>query len=106
MKNTLFVALLLGAFIFSGCDDDEQDLGSFKVTQNGSESDVSITTATLTVGSGQNSASGRAFHKLNISGDIGDEAISVTVSNWDFQEPPDKAIFAKDYYNVLLDEEL
>lgn len=107
MRNILFAALLLGAFIFSGCDDDDaQDVGSFKVTHAGAETDVEITMATLTVSSGQNSASGRSSHKLNISGDVHDESISILVSNWDFQDPPDNAIFAKEYYNVFLDEQL
>jgi hypothetical protein len=107
MKNILFASLLIAAFIFSACDDDDAtDTGSFKVTLSGTEKVVTVTKATVTVASGTNSTTDQPYHKLNIEGAVGDDTITIMVSNWDFQEPPDNAVFAKDYYNNEVDHEL
>lgn len=98
--------MLALAIIVPACSDDDDDKGSFNVTLDGIETAVSVTGATLTVSDGQSSSSGRGSNTLRIDGMIGENAISVDISNWDFQEPPDNAILVKDYYNVFTEDEL
>lgn len=105
-KKNLLIILLIPAFILSACQDDNEDRGTFEIALDGANKKVSVTTATLKVGNGQYSASGRGFHTLSISAMVEGETVTVLVSNWDFQKPPAKAIFVKDYYNVYLDEVL
>jgi hypothetical protein len=105
MKYYIALAVLLKAFVFSGCDDDEEDTGSFTMTVQGTEKNVTVKQATLTVSGGQNSSSGQSSHTLRIAAMVGEDSIYVGVSNWEFQEPPDNAVFTKDYYNVFSDNE-
>jgi hypothetical protein len=95
----LFSTLLLSAIIFSGCDDDDQNNGSFQITVQETETRVSVSKATLTVSGGQTSGSGQGSHALRIAGGVMEDSVSILISNWDFQEPPDNAIITKDYYN-------
>lgn len=106
MKRIFFPALLALAIIVPGCSDDEEDKGSFKVTLDGTEKEVSVSRATLTISDGQTSSSGRGSHVLRIAGMIDDDSISIFISNWDFQEPPDNALLVKDYYNIFFYDEL
>ncbi len=105
MKFSIFLALLLQVILFSGCDDEEDDKGSFTMTLQSTETNVAGTKATLTVSGGQTSSSGQASHTLRIAGKVNEDSISISISNWEFQEPPDNAIITKDYYNVYSDNE-
>ncbi len=97
---------MIPAFILSSCQDENEDRGVFEIALDGANKKVSVTSATLKVGNGQHSASGSGFHTLSISALVEGETVTISVSNWDFQEPPSKAIFVKDYHNVYLDEVL
>jgi hypothetical protein len=105
MKRFFIAAVLAVTGILSGCSDDD-DKGSFKLTQDGMEENVSVKVATLTVHDAETSSTGRASHVLKIEGLVGEDSVKITISNWDFQEPPDQAIHLKNYYNVFMDEEL
>lgn len=101
MKRNIFSAALLAlAIIVPGCSDDEEDKGSFKVTLDGPEKEVVVTGATLTISDGTGTNS-RGSHSLRIEGMIDEDMISVGISNWDFQEPPDNALLTKEYYNIF-----
>jgi hypothetical protein len=95
----LFSTLLLSAIILSGCDDKEESIGSFEITVQSTETQVSVSKATLTVSGGQTAGSGQGSHALRIAGGVMGDSISILISNWDFQEPPDNAIIIKDYFN-------
>jgi hypothetical protein len=104
MAKTLTALALALTFLFSGCSEEKTSV--FELTLDGTNKNVSVETTTLTVHSAEDSESGRAAHVLKIEGKTGEDSFEVTISNWDFQEPPEKAIAPKDYYNVFLDEEL
>ncbi len=104
--KSILPVLLIPVIILSACQDDEEKRGKFEIALDGADKNASVTTATLTVSDGQHSDNGRGFHKLSISAEVEGETVNISVSNWDFQEPPADAIFAKDYRNVYLDEEL
>lgn len=75
------------------------------MTLQSTETNVTVTKATLTVSGGQTSSSGQASHTLRIAGKVNEDSISLSVSNWEFQEPPDNAIITKKYFNVYSDNE-
>jgi uncharacterized lipoprotein YehR (DUF1307 family) len=105
MKKFFIAIVLAVTGILSGCNDDD-DKGSFKITQDGTEENVSVKVATLTVHDAETSSSGRASHVLKIEGLVGEDSVKIMISNWDFQEPPDQAIHLKSYYNAFMYEEL
>lgn len=106
MKRIFFPALLAFAIIVPGCSDDEEDKGSFNVTLDGTEREVSVFRATLTISDGQGTSHGHGSHTLRIDGLIDEDTVGIDISNWDFQEPPDNAVLVKDYYNIFIDGEM
>jgi hypothetical protein len=100
MKLLFFSTLLISALLFSACDEDEhENHGSFTVTVQDTETQVFISKATLTVSGGQTAGSGQGSNTLRIAGGVMEDSITISISNWEFQEPPDNAIITKDYYN-------
>lgn len=96
--SALALMTLLSAFIGCG-DDDDSSKSSMTLTIDGTGQKVSNAAGVLAFET-QYDHEGRA---VVIVGEVGDNQITLSVANWDFQEPPADAVKSKDY-SVIMDE--
>ena len=94
------LALLVVLSAFLGCGDDSPSKPSMTLTIDGVEQKVS-TPAGIMQFETQYDHEGRG---LLIAANVGGSQITLTVSNWDWQNPPTDAVLAKDY-SVIFGEE-
>lgn len=99
VRNTRYLTsrllIIASVFVFTFCgDDDKPSTPQLTYSLDGESQSVQTVTAFLQ-SQIQYSHEGRA---LNITAVMGNgEMLSVAVSNWDFQNPPDNGILAGEY---------
>lgn len=94
------LALMTLLFAFTGCgDDDDSSQSSMTLTIDGTEQNVSNAAGLLAF----NTAYDHERRALIIAGETGDNEITLTIANWDFQEALSDAVKSKEY-SVILDE--
>lgn len=87
-------------FAFAGCgDDDDSSQSSMSLTIDGTEQKVSNAAGVLAF----ETAYDHERRSLIIAGEAGDNEVTLTVANWDFQEALTGAVKSKEY-TVILDE--
>lgn len=103
MKKILSLLLISTLFIsFSGCGDD--DSASPSMTLNIDGTNVKITTVTgVMIFTNQNGYEARGLNITGLTSD--DNYITVQITNWDFQNPPNNGFLKKKYYNIFDSEE-
>ncbi len=109
MKNTILIRthasrllILALAFVFTFCSkDDEVSKPQFAFTIDGTSQKVQVTSGVL-LSEIQYGHEGRALYITAVSENH--KTLSVGVSNWDFQNPPDNGILTGEY-NATFDFE-
>lgn len=100
MKKILsFILLLVVATTFINCGgDDDKATSSMTVTIDGIKSKIKAPSGILTFLETPYDHEGR---NLMITGQVNGNPLTVSVRNWDFQNPPKNGILAKDYFNIF-----
>jgi hypothetical protein len=102
MKKLLLKALLLFALTpFLQCSDDDSSKASFDLSVDGTSVKVTNPSGVLSF----TEEYGHEGRGLLVMGQIGEDQVTVTVSNWDFQNPPENGVLAKSYSSAF-DEEM
>lgn len=99
--SRLFILLVLVQFI--GCNgDDASPSASISLSIDGAKQSVKFSGAQLLV-EDYGDHEGRS---LNITAISGTNVLTVAVSNWSFQNPPEDGVIAKKYENLFTDQTL
>lgn len=90
MLSVLFVVFL------TGCgSDDEKDAQSLSITIDGVKADLPFASAVLLIDNGARTLNITAMKSQT-------NFMSIAVSDWDFNNPPEKALIVKKYYASIL----
>ena len=101
LLSQLVILLVLGQFI--GCGgDDASPSPSISLTIDGAKQSVKFAGAQLLV-EDYGDQEGRS---LNITAISGSNALTITVSNWSFQNPPEDGVIVKKYEHLFTDQTL